>query len=126
MAYNKSTGIKTKADVIFYVSAIIVLIFGAYEVLNKHNAASEIKPAIRSESFVWPEGCEIKRYSVYSKISRSCAARKNIFSDYKQYNLIFHKTGDNYYRVGDDLLELTCGFFKDCYVSRALYDVFYR
>ena len=92
----------------------------------------EIRPSLQAVTFQYPDGCQPQQYdwtgrSGSDRISRRCLVDSNIFTDAAKYHLHFYGRGaQTYYRVGDDLLQIRCGYYATCTVERNIDGVFHR
>jgi len=86
-----------------------------------------IQPHIIAATFVWPTGCENKKYKTDDKISESCRVPSNIFPDAEKYNFLRSKglRRPPYYRLGNDAVQFGC-LMGTCTVDDEVSDVFYQ
>jgi hypothetical protein len=85
-----------------------------------------MQPHIKSAIYPWPRGCENKRYTILDDISENCALDQYRLKDYRAYGFPHHRGDGEYYRVGNDYLAMSCGFYKNCKVEEIVYDSFYQ
>jgi len=104
--------------------ALFFLIFFVANIFLSSPKKLEI-PHIRSKEYIWPEGCENKIYKLYDSIGRGCVRNYYTFNEEKKYGLPAYKSS-KYYRVDRNLVQITCGFKKECGISHIYYDVFYQ
>ena len=99
-----------------------------------------LNPHLKTEAFVWPEGCPRKPYAqTYfhvkseKRVPRACFPTRNLFTDWRKYG--FHSFGykraAQYYRLGNDAVEVSCpdsilSNETDCLVGNAVLDVFHQ
>ncbi len=73
-------------------------------------------PELFSSQYINIEGCEVKSYKFGERISESCADQRYIFEDYRKYGLpspgrskvMNGRKCGAYYRIGNDLVAITC------------------
>jgi hypothetical protein len=101
---------------------LCVLVFGVGYATIRDRMYPYRHPQIIAEPYVAPEGCEVKKYKSSELISEDCIEIKYIFRDKLKYGLptpggwtiTKKENGDRkecgvYYRVGNDLIAITCG-----------------
>jgi hypothetical protein len=73
-------------------------------------------PEITAASYIAPKGCAVREYKFGEPIAESCADGRYLFEDYQKYGLRApgrRKTMNGrkcgaYYRIGSDLVAITC------------------
>ena len=85
-------------------------------------------PHIRADKYVAPQRCEQKRYGEMEDISRSCLVDRYKLSYLFQsfHNLNNRGARGQFYRIGDDIVKVSCSFVDDsCTVQAVTPDVYY-
>lgn len=103
----------------------IAIFINAWSVMHKHNNFKTL--SIQAPPYKWPSGCHDRDYShKYDvPIDRECANNYYLFDKASDYGLTpYHNA--KYYRVGDNLIQIGCGFFNKCNIYNRYIGVFHR
>jgi hypothetical protein len=110
--------------------AIIIALSCVLSSCHKYQSKMDdiIQPHIKAPAYVWPAGCEKKKYSYDNSISMACKNVNYLFNEFKlaHYNLPYFGRGNDYYRVDDDLILMQCNFQNSCSVSFVVKNSFYQ
>jgi hypothetical protein len=113
--------------VIFVLAFVSVLLFN---LMSAVPTAKQIVP-VKAEYYIWPEGCEQKRYSYSDEISSKCMDSRYVLSNEFAENLgartRTRRSKWDSYRVGNDIIGIYKSkretFFKVKTIKR---NVFYQ
>jgi len=97
------------------VGALLMLATAAWRIASSP-VNGVTMPQIKAEPYIWYGQCERRDYRLFDRINRACATDKYLFRLQRQYHLRPDHSSP-YYRVGDDLVQINCGFYKTCSIS---------
>jgi hypothetical protein len=85
-----------------------------------------VNPRIASSRYELPAGCVRKTYYKRDAIPAACADRRYYLGDEYRYGFPQHSKGrPEYFRVGNDAIDIACPIFGDgCFVDAVVRDVF--
>lgn len=106
---------------IFLSTTIVILI--SIKILP-HYRPIEV-PHLKAPSYLPSGSCDNRRYNLYDKINKACADYHYEYRDDRRYHLAPYRSA-KYYRIGNDLVALSCGFWKTCSVVNVYRDVYYQ
>jgi hypothetical protein len=66
-----------------------------------------VNPKLAAEPYVWPEGCEQKKYRETDTISENCLTQKYYIGDGQKWGWRRISAWPYYYRVGNDAVMIT-------------------
>jgi len=96
-----------------------VLYFRVHYLINRVDQSFTVPELkIKAPPYNWPAGCQRHDYvhQYHDGIDRECAVKEYEFVDYRKYNLTNYKNA-KYYRVGDGIVQINCGFLRKCSIS---------
>jgi hypothetical protein len=84
-----------------------------------------VNPHIHAAPYVWPAGCEAKKYRELDDISEACQDSAYNIGNGLEYGWPQTSKRAEYYRIGNDSVHIVCLPWKNrCSVTRIINDVF--
>lgn len=83
-----------------------------------------VNPKIKAEAYVWPQGCEERKYKNQDEIPPECENDRYYIGNGREFG--WSRAPGGYYRVGNDAVQVVCLFYdqSSCTVNRIVNDVF--
>ena len=116
-------------DAVRAVMGAILLSTLFYQILEHRSPFVDVH--IYAAPYIWPAGCENKRYRMEDEINRCCGDNKYEIADYRKFGWYDGNSKNDeksYFRVSNDALLISCRGFAgdDCVVEWLYRDVYHQ